>query len=529
METCKELEAFTSINPFTISKEKPGKLYNLVEGKWKETKEYQWVKDPLTGDNIIQMPKTSVDELKEVAESMKKCPKSGLHNPLKNVDRYVLYGKVCQRASELLHNPIIQKHFAKLNNIFIPKSDEQSLGEVKGVMNFLDNFSGDNVRFLASTFQYPGDHEGQFTTGYRWPYGPVIIISPFNFPFRIPALQLLGALFMGNKVLIKPHSKTTAVMEEFVRLLIYSGMPPTDVNLLHISGPVLEKIYSMVDIRMTQFTGSSDVAEKLSEVTHGKIKMEDSGFDWKILGPDVSNPEVIAYQCDQDAYALSGQKCSAEKMLFIHSNWLKPELNLLNKLKEKAECRSLAEKTISPLLSIRNKEILGHIDQLIKMDGSKVLYGGKPLENHRIPEEYGSFYPTGVFVPLKHFQNPESLKILTREIFGPFQIITEYGDQDIATLLAVLESITLHLTAAIVSNIPEFNNKVIGHSVNGYTYIGQKARTTGSAAYNHYGPSGDPRAAGLGSPNAIRYTWSCHREIVTDELMPATFVPPKPT
>jgi len=39
--------------------------------------------------------------------------------------------------------------------------------------------------------------------------------------------------------------------------------------------------------------------------------MEDSGFDWKILGPDVSNSDAIAYQWDQDTYALSGQKCSA--------------------------------------------------------------------------------------------------------------------------------------------------------------------------------------------------------------------------
>lgn len=48
-------------------------------------------------------------------------------------------------------------------------------------------------------------------------------------------------------------------------------------------------------------------------------------------------------------------------------------------------------------------------------------------------------------------------------------------------------------------------------SVNGYTYCGQKARTTGSCQYNTYGPAGDPRAAGLGSPAGIRYTWSQHR------------------
>lgn len=53
-------------------------------------------------------------------------------------------------------------------------------------------------------------------------------------------------------------------MEEFIRLLIYCGMPATDVDLIHVRGSVFEKIYDLVDIRMTQFTGSSLIAEKLS-------------------------------------------------------------------------------------------------------------------------------------------------------------------------------------------------------------------------------------------------------------------------
>jgi hypothetical protein len=43
---------------------------------------------------------------------------------------------------------------------------------------------------------------GQTSHGMRWPYGPVALITPFNFPLEIPALQLMGALFMGNKPLV---------------------------------------------------------------------------------------------------------------------------------------------------------------------------------------------------------------------------------------------------------------------------------------------------------------------------------------
>lgn len=58
------------------------------------------------------------------------------------------------------------------------------------------------VRFLARGFSVPGDHPGQTSNGVRWPFGPVALITPFNFPLEIPALQLMGALYMGNKPLL---------------------------------------------------------------------------------------------------------------------------------------------------------------------------------------------------------------------------------------------------------------------------------------------------------------------------------------
>lgn len=58
------------------------------------------------------------------------------------------------------------------------------------------------MRFLARGFAVPGDHLGQESCGYRWPFGPVALITPFNFPLEIPLLQMMGALYMGNKLLL---------------------------------------------------------------------------------------------------------------------------------------------------------------------------------------------------------------------------------------------------------------------------------------------------------------------------------------
>ena len=95
-------------------------------------------------------------------------------------------------------------------------------------------------------------------------------------------------------------------------------MPASDINLLNCSNADMEYVIDKANFRVTQFTGSTKVAEHLAKKTHGKIRVEDAGFDWKILGPDVSNVDVVAWISDQDAYAATGQKCSAQSIVFVH-------------------------------------------------------------------------------------------------------------------------------------------------------------------------------------------------------------------
>lgn len=49
-----------------------------------------------------------------------------------------------------------------------------------------------------------------------------------------------------------------------------------------------------------------------------------------------------------------------------------------------------------------------------------MLFGGKKLENHKIPEIYGSYQPTAIFVPLEEILKEENFEIVTTELFGPF-------------------------------------------------------------------------------------------------------------
>lgn len=246
--------------------------------------------------------------------------------------------------------------FTRLVQRVSPKSYTQAATEVRVTRKFLENYASDRVRFLAKSFAAPGDHLGQRSDGFRWPYGPVALVTPFNFPIEIPVLQLMGALYMGNKPTLKVDSKVSIVMEQWLRLLHHCGLPATDVDFINSDGSTMNRFLRAARPRTTQFTGSSKVGEHLAKELIGKVSLEDAGFDWKILGPDVGDVDYVAYTADQDAYACSGQKCSAQSIMFMHSKWKKT--GLLPKMKELAESRKLDDLTVGPVLTWTTEAML---------------------------------------------------------------------------------------------------------------------------------------------------------------------------
>ena len=509
-------QAFATVDPFAgMTGKAPGRLQNLVAGRWQDApKTRDDIVDPMNGEHFLDVPDTS--DFAPFIRGLESCPKTGLHNPLKNNDRYVHLGRVCARAAALLATPDVEEYFTKLTQRVMPKSWQQCLNEVIVTRVFLENFAGDGVRFLARGFSNPGDHPGQESRGYRWPFGPVVVVAPFNFPLEIPALQAMGALFMGNRPLVKVDSKVSAVFEQFIRMLIHCGLDPSDLDYVHCRG---EKMGELIDtakdtIRLVQFTGSSGVAERVAATMHGKVRLEDAGFDWKIIGPDFDADwlDYVAWQCDEDAYNAAGQKCSAQSALFVHDNWADKLLPMLGDL---AARRGLADLTTGPVLSWTNEQIRAHIDAVLAVDGTGLLFGGRPLTGHSIPDCFGAYEPTAISVSLEAIAG-DQFDLLAKELFGPFQIVVRWGDRDLDTVIGLFERMQNHLTAAVVSADVLFQQKVLGATVNGTTYCGMRARTTGAPQNHWFGPSGDPRGAGIGTPEAIQVTWSAHREIIFD-------------
>lgn len=79
---------------------------NLIDGKWVQAKGTLSFPDPMNKDAhpIFTCPDTTVEEIQPFLDSLRKVPKSGVHNPLKNPARYVEYGEISRRVSFLLYS-----------------------------------------------------------------------------------------------------------------------------------------------------------------------------------------------------------------------------------------------------------------------------------------------------------------------------------------------------------------------------------------------------------------------------------------
>lgn len=139
-----KLNDFAEFNPETMSNN-ISKLSNYVNGEYRATLNYEEYPCPITGKTFLQVPLTDKNEMQPFKDFVNSCPRSGLHNPFKNIDRYLHYGQVCRKIAQSLHEPLIMDHFVKLIQKVFPKSYAQAYGEMKVTRAFFENFSGDNV------------------------------------------------------------------------------------------------------------------------------------------------------------------------------------------------------------------------------------------------------------------------------------------------------------------------------------------------------------------------------------------------
>jgi hypothetical protein len=97
--------SWAKFNPTEMSGTKPAQVSNLVYGEWQQSEKEMVIPDPLNGEPFLHVPDTQLYEVEPFVASMRSIPKSGMHNPFKNPERYVMWGDITARAAAELRRP----------------------------------------------------------------------------------------------------------------------------------------------------------------------------------------------------------------------------------------------------------------------------------------------------------------------------------------------------------------------------------------------------------------------------------------
>lgn len=237
----------------------------------------------------------------------------------------------------------------------------------------------------------------------KQPYGRILIIGPFNFPFMLTITPLIGAISAGNVALLKPSENTTET-STIIEKMISQTFPAKYIAV--IQGGV-ETTQQLLAQRWDKvfFTGSTRVGKIVMEAAAKNltpVDLELGGKNPVIVDKD-ANLKVAARRIIWGKCLNAGQSCVAPDYLFVH-NTLKDEfLKLLKETIDKFYSGNPQKST--DFGRIVNRKALERLQSLI--EGQQIYYGGET-------DFSDNFMAPAIVVDAK-----ETDAIIEEEIFGP--------------------------------------------------------------------------------------------------------------
>ncbi|WP_439105768.1 sulfoacetaldehyde dehydrogenase SafD [Congregibacter sp.] len=152
------------------------------------------------------------------------------------------------------------------------------------------------------------------------PLGTVLCITPFNFPINIAMHKLGPAFAAGNAVMFKPGPQNTSSAKRLVELCYEAGMPQETLQLCIPDVPAMADLVAHPQIKAINFTGGTAAARAIAKAAgFKKLLLELGGNDPLIIMPDADIDAAVAAAINQ-RFATAGQRCTAAKRVFVHSD-----------------------------------------------------------------------------------------------------------------------------------------------------------------------------------------------------------------
>ena len=169
------------------------------------------------------------------------------------------------------------------------------------------------------------------------PLGPVVCISPWNFPLAIFTGEVAAALVAGNTVLAKPAEETPLIAAQIVDILYKAGIPEKVLQLLPGDGSIGAALVGAPEVCGVIFTGSTEVAKliqaQLAERTLPdgsplRLIAETGGQNAMVVDSSAL-PEQVVRDVIASAFDSAGQRCSALRILCVQEEIADELLSML--------------------------------------------------------------------------------------------------------------------------------------------------------------------------------------------------------
>lgn len=248
----------------------------------------------------------------------------------------------------------------------------------------------------------------------RFPIGPILGITPFNFPLNLAAHKVAPAIASGNTIILKPASKTPLSAVILGEIVSEAGFPAGGFNVIPCSGSLAEKLVRDERIKKVSFTGSAYVGMRLKNIAGmKKITLELGGNAGVIIHND-ADITFAAKRCAMGAFSFAGQICISIQRLFVHKDI---EQGFMDRFLDNVKALKLGNPMdeitdIGPMISLNDvARIDGWVKEAVR-DGARVLTGGKAK---------GVFYEPTILTDV----NP-SMKVCCEEAFAPVAAVFKY-------------------------------------------------------------------------------------------------------
>lgn len=364
-------------------------------------------RNPANKKVIAETPCTKLDEIPKIVEAARSASliwrKESLEHRLEYVQKFRNYlssardelGKlITEEAGKPFTEAIVSEIFAVLETC-------QWLDEK--APHLLDDKS---VELNGVFFQ------GKRSFNCFEPLGVIGIVSPWNYPFSIPATSILLALAAGNGAVLKPSPKTPLIAQRLVDIFKELGFPEGLVGLVQGDREECEKLI-LSGVNRVVFTGSVGGGKAIMKIASEHlvpVTLELGGKHPAIVLADV-DADICASGVTWSAFTNGGQACaSIDRLILVKAAAEK----VLPKIVERASKLRLGEGMstdidVGPLIDEQQLERIKELLQDAKDKGARILCGGSARE------DLGGFY----FEPTVLTDLKPDMRVLKEEIFGP--------------------------------------------------------------------------------------------------------------